>query len=451
MSSKVLTAICLLALLFCGAAAAQAFDPAEIHLFEALARQPNALARYLYLERKMPHLSASERIVAMQLFASAESELGLYSQAVYAFPIKLIPPANVDLPTTQDWQAIDAVNAIVKRAANRHIVMINEAHHDAQTRVLMLALLPRLRALGFNYFAAEALIDTDPGLQKRGYPIRSSGTEYLHEPIYGEIVREAIRLGFKIVPYDVSGSVPEQARETGQADNLYRKVFARDPHARLVVQAGYAHIDKAVGRLGNITPMAMLLQALSGYVPLSIDQTQFLETGLNPSDDYHRLVARFKPKVPVILVNRGDGHLWSASPKLYDANVILPPALSLKAFGNRQIINGRAYKNVTDPSHMSSNSFIELNVMERPSWLTLQGTRHAFHVSAAMCRRHLPCMIEAQYANESEDAVAADRYAFFDDDAITNLYLYPGRYRLRAMDVGGATLSERTITIDASP
>lgn len=440
--------LCLVALMVSNGTAAQSFDSTTIKLFKALHRQPNALARYSYLDKVMPHLSATDQVVALQLLSSAESELGLYNRAVLGFPLKVSAPTDITLPTTTDWRAADAVNVIAKLAADRRIVLINEAHHDAHTRLLTLELLPRLRAIGFNYFAAEALLDTDPELEKRGYAVKTSGTEYLHEPLYGEIIREAIRLGFTIVPYDIEGNVSTQARDIGQADNLYRKVFAKDPDARLFIQAGYAHIDKAKGRLGNVEPMAMRLQTLVGATPLSIDQTQFLETGLDRSDDYHQLIANFKPKTPAVLVNRANGKIWSARPKLYDVNVILPPAVSLRSFGDQDMLGGEAIKNVSDSSRLSLGALITLNPMLRPNWLTLGGTRRSVPISATLCRTRLPCVIEAQYANERNDAIAADRYTFMKSNAISELYLRPGQYRLRAWGINGKTLSEHSITID---
>jgi hypothetical protein len=448
MSNRAVALLCLVALLTSQVAFAQTFDPAEIKLFKALHRQPTDLARYSYLEKALPHISPRNRVVALQLLSSAESELGLYNQAVLSFPLKVTTPQDIVLPTAAGWRATDAVDAVAKLAADRHIVMINEAHHDAFTRVLTLELLPRLRALGFTYFAAEALVDSDPGLEHRGYPTRASGTEYLHEPIYGEIVREAIRLGFTIVPYDIEDNVPTQAREIGQAENLYRKVFAKDPQARLFVHAGYAHIDKAKGRLGNIQPMAVRLKSMTGFDPLSIDQTQFLEVFGDHSDDYHQLVDRFQPKTPTVLVNRTSGKVWSARPELYDVNVILPPSVNLKSFGNSITVNGETVKSTSDTSRLGFGSLTSIDSMVRPKWLVLGGTRIPTPISTILCKSRLPCLIEAQYADEPDQAIAADRYAFMKSDAVSELYLFPGRYRLRSTDTRGKTLNERLITVE---
>ena len=450
MSAKIFLIVLGLAVLLTPATVvSQSFDNAEIAMFYALNKQPNDLARYSYLTKVMPTLSASDQLVAEQMLATSENELGLYEQAVFSFPLKSALLADLSLPTTAEWQATDAVAVITKLAADHRIVMINEAHHDAHTRELTLALLPHLRALGFAYFAIEALSDHDPGLVQRGYPIKASGTEYLREPLYGEIVREAIRLGFTIVPYDDAESTTIDARETGQAENLYQKVFAKDPGARLFIHTGYAHIDKAAERLGKIEPMAMRLQALTGLNPLSIDQTQFLEVGLDHTDAYHQLIARFKPKTPVVLINRATGTAWSASPKLYDVNVILPPALSLGAFGEGDRYGSRTDGRsmaVSDPTRFSMIS-PTLKYMERPNWLTLDGQRIPFPINSDLCRTISPCVIEANYINEPDDATAADRYAFMEIHAASSLYLRPGHYRLRAVSKDGRTLSEQDIEI----
>ncbi|MEY2261042.1 MULTISPECIES: hypothetical protein [Rhodanobacter] len=272
--------LCLSSMLAPTAIATEAAQPVTHNFFNELRPLPNDLARYQYLHRLMPQLSVDDQMQARQFLAFADANLGLYRAAVSDFPFTNTAPADLIMPTPSHWRGINAVDAIVGLAANRRIVMVNEAHHDPHTRLLTLALLPRLRALGFTHFAAEALDEKDTGLTRRGYPLTVSGSEYMREPLYGEIVREAIRLGFVIVPYE-SFDKAQQVRETGQANNLYRRVFVADPAARLFVHAGYAHIDKAPGGLGDdVRPMAMELKRLSGFDPLSIDQIRF--RGVDP-------------------------------------------------------------------------------------------------------------------------------------------------------------------------
>ena len=411
-------------------------------MFHGLRQQPNDLARYVYLVKTVQSLPVADRPLAMQMFASVENELGLYNEALRDFPLKSHVAADTAIPKAEQWKAADAADVIAQQAANRRIVLINEAHHDAHTRQLTLALLPRLRALGFDYFAAEALLDKDASLMNRGYPTGASGSEYLHEPSYGEIVRTAIKLGFKVVSYDVD-SHTTQEREIRQARNLYRKVFAKNPDARLFVHAGYAHIDKAKGRLGSTVPMAMQLQQLTGTEPLSIDQTQFREQIPGESDAYAELVKNFPFKGPFVLVDRTAGKLWSAHPDRYDVNVLLPPAT-----GQRAVESGYTQPSAIVHDMIRNQPMLaHLVNTQRPEWLTLNDERLPYTISATLCRVTTPCVVDAHYVDEDEDAIAADRYAFMQGDTVSKLYLRPGRYRLRAWDIRGRTLSQQVITI----
>lgn len=444
--------LCASLLMSIGTALGQSYDPAAVRMFHALAAKPNLLARYEYLQKLGPHLPAADQNLAGQMSAFALAELGLYSRAVLTFPLKMRPVPGLVLPDPKEWQAEDALDVIAKAAANRRIVMINEVHHNAQTRALTLLALPRLRALGFTHLAIEALGD-DPELVRRGFPLRTSGTEYLQEPLYGEIVREAIRLGFVLVPYDDDRAGADvEAREAGQAQNLYDRVFARDPAARLVVAAGYAHIDKAVGRLGPDRPMAMTLARLTDSEPLSVDQAQFLEVEWGGDDDYHRLVRRFPTEVPEVLVDKASGRPWSAAPKLYDISVISPPSLTLKSLGAEEVADpalGR-YRNLSNGVQMAQQAFVAFNDMLRPKWLELGGQRRSYRIDTRLCREQVPCVVDAHYVNEPEAATPADIYAFLKSTSSTRLYLKPGRYRLRAWNDEGRTLSESVIDVPRS-
>lgn len=424
--------------------AGQTYDAAALRMFRELNKLPNPLARYLYLEKIGPGLSQANGLLAGQMSAFALSELGLYTQAVLAFPLKMKPVEGLVLPDASTWKGVDALDGITRLASDRKIVLINEVHHNAQTRVLTLELLPRLRALGFRYIALEALV-SDPGLAERGYPVRNSGTEYLLEPIYGEIVREAIRLGFVLVPYDSNvASDDGQAREVGQADNIYRQVFTKDPQARLIVAAGYAHVDKAMGRLGPVKPMAMILAKLTDSNPLSIDQAQFLEVDWS-DDDYHRLVKRFPSDAAEILVDKQTGQPWSADPKLYDVSVINPPTLSMKAFGNVSNVTPKpTWLEIGGIQHIDLKAS---NFMFRPTWLELGGVRHSYPINTRLCRDQVPCAVDAHYIEEPDSATPADIYAFFSEGGATRLYLKPGRYRLRAWNSEGKTLSQSNILV----
>jgi hypothetical protein len=426
---------------------AQSFDASALRLLQRIRDQPNDLARYVYLLQVTPTLRGTDQALALQFTSFAQCELGIYTQAVVGFPLAARLPEQFTLPTTDAWRSAPAVNAIVELARDRRLVLVSEAHHNAHTRRLTLALLPRLRALGFNYFAAEALLGTDTELARRGYPIERSGTEYLRDPLYGDIVRTALRLGFHVIAYDEGGA--GQPREDAQARNLYQAVFAHDPHARLFVHAGYAHIDKSSGRLGKIEPMAMQLQKLAGVEALAIDQTDIMESDWTADDAWHRLQKLVPSDQPQVLLKRDGDTPWSARPAAYDISVILPPALSMAAFGDLHAYGGEMGSKLTslETTIRSPLAAKTGNLMQRPLWLTLDGARRPLPISVTLCRGTVPCVVEARYAGEAGDAISADRYAFLTDHAASTLYLRPGDYRLRASDVRGRTLSAQNVTI----
>lgn len=420
---------CLLGLALAAIAGASVAQ-SRVTFFRAYTEQPDALARRQFLVTEMPRLPPNDQTFARQLLAGTDAELGRYRLALEDFPFdqREMPRALIPMPHTlptveridyhdfvnpqRAGDALPAAATIARAARDRRLVMINEAHHDPHTRELVLQLLPRLRALGFDHFAAEALIENGKTLAQRGYPITSSGTEYLHEPLYGEIVREALKLGYTLVPYDPTDATPD--RDLAQAENLYQRVFLHHPKARLFVLTGYAHIDKAPGELGPVTPMAMRLQALTGIEPLSIDQTTFREIRPEPPHSIYRwVVAAWQPHAPVVLQVQGEDQPWSSDPKRYDISVILPPA------------QGRG----------------------RPDWLTLDGARHPYPIGTDLCANVVPCVVAARYAGETADAIAADRYAFFSAPGRSRLYLRPGTYQLRANGVDGRTLGAWTISV----
>lgn len=230
--------------------------------------------------------------------------------------------------------------------------------------------------------------------------------------------------------------------------------------------------------------MAMALRRLTGIEPLSIDQTDIREDRpvneidaihraqadyassrslltarasgrqvlgapsnrrreYRSADLYYELESTYRPDKPVLLVNRQTHAWWTARPGFYDANVILP-------HGNDQPSNyGRAPINL----HLDGANRAVLPAAaegHRPRWLALGGARKPVPVESAPCDQTFPCLVEAHYVQEPDDAVAADRYLFLEKGKGNLLYLRPGAYRLRWVDVGGKVLSSRPLEVPAA-
>jgi hypothetical protein len=253
------------------------------------------------------------------------------------------------------------------------------------------------------------------------------------------MVRTALKLGFKVVAYESESDGTSDSREKEQAEHLAERVFKRDPKARLVVDAGYAHIQETGVYLGGKS-MAEYFTRLTGIDPLTVEQTM-----LTPHRDaaqnhpyYTAVVQALHPSVPIVFMatdqsdsgKPNSGKAWTLRDG-YDVSVLFPPV---------QVRRGR------------------------PTWLDLGGLRQPYFVSGDdSCKNTYPCLVEARYADEGSDAIPADRMLFDPKPELTadrsdhvrpgngaasgELYLRPGSYQLSTTDTDGRVLSRRTITV----
>lgn len=391
----------------------------------------NLLAQYLvmrgaYLRGK----GNAFHLIFGQYFSWYQTFIGDYPAAAASFSISQ-PPASGDRPSPLSddaYVARPAIEAIPELAKNVRAVFFNEAHNVVLTRSLTVPILARLRQEGFNYFAAETLYQTDiKKLRDRGYPIRASGF-YTREPVCAEMVRTALKLGFKVVAYEALSDATGDAREKEQAHNLYREVFAKDPKARLVVDAGYAHITES-GKYLRGSSMAEHLHEITGINPLTIEQTMLIPHPQSHDDHpyYTAVMEKLKPQQPTVFVDQ-KGRPWSLRPG-YDVSVFFPV------------------------QHLRRG---------RPPWLTLGGLRQLYTVDAGSCRQDFPCLAEARYIGEGADAIPADRLLLdpvrmnsesshrFNapkTDSTGDLYLRPGEYNLRFVDSDDRVISRQQITV----
>jgi hypothetical protein len=232
-------------------------------------------------------------------------------------------------------------------------------------------------------------------------------------------------------------------RDTVEAQTLYEKVFAKDPQAKLFVHAGYSHIDKTGGNLGNnIKPMAMQLKVLSGYDPLCVDQVQFRDVAVGGLDFgfYDKMALQFSPHQPIALRKLDSDTYWTSAPREHDISIILPPASP----GDLDYGIANQADAVRREIVLPHSPF---DLRERPSWLSLDGKRTTVSIDTTLCQDQVPCVVDAYYVDEPDSSTPADRYTFLKGHSHNVLYLYPGRYRLRAWNAAGATLGQENIDV----
>lgn len=384
--------------------------------------------RYAYAGDKDPAF----RVIFGQYLSWYQTFIGDYPDALQSFSIReTVQSDDAPSPTGMTgFHPVQALAYIPELAKNYRAIFLNEAHNVPVTRSLSVQLLKPLRDEGFNTFAVETLYQTDKNLQTRGYPTDASGF-YTEEPVHAEMVRTALKLGFKVVAYEADENHSGDAREAQQARNLWN-ILKDDPNARLVVDAGYAHIQKR-GRFLGGQSMAEHFVEISHLDPLTVEQTILIshDSGMSDHPYYTQVIESLQPKQPVVFVDK-DGKPWSLRPG-YDVSVFFPKT----------------------QMHLG-----------RPTWLSLGGLRQPYFVDGGLCQHQYPCLVEARYANEGNDAIPADRMALdpvplistpqehislnYNNTPSTELYLRPGRYRLTAVDENGRVLTSENISVNAA-
>ncbi len=178
----------------------------------------------------------------------------------------------------------EALERIIEQAKNHQIVMINENHFFPNQRILVYELLPKLKELGFNYLALEALGSGQDSLlnKENSYPTLSAGF-YTSEQNYGNLIRYAKELGFQFVAYDSLGG--KVNREIFQAETIYKKTIKKNSKAKVLVLAGIDHILEKPTETGKKW-MATIFKEKYGIDPLTISQTHLNKYRKDFKNDY---------------------------------------------------------------------------------------------------------------------------------------------------------------------
>jgi hypothetical protein len=375
-----------------------------------------------------------EAIIQFESYVGNYDEAYRYEDMLYAeFPStkNIIEQYKKDISDIKsspiaEYKMLDAVAAIDSIADSQQVIMINEEHRTPFHRALTLELLAKLYAKGFRYFAAETVDESDAELTKRGYPTQNTGF-YTADPVYADVIRAALKIGYKVVPYesvDKTCKAPENnaefcndQRERGQAQNLYDRILKNDPQAKIFVHVGRGHNSKApLSETFNF--MAYYFKQLSKIEPFTIDQLRFSERR-NPAMEQplYRLLTKenILQKPSVYQAPNGKFYNMGAG---YDM-LIFHPRLSYK--------NGRA-------------AFLEMKGIRKAEKPDLKKLK--LESSNQMFTGKEPVLIQAFVAGESADAVPFDQIILEPNQKIPVLMLSKGNFKIRAMNKYGKILGQ---------
>jgi len=343
---------------------------------------------YVKLRQQYLLLDKQQRRQAGQILSMIDAMFGRYNDASVHFQDSF--PGFVSALTCPPGGVAESAKSVLRKFASRSRVLIfNESHSEISTRAFLIEVLPLLKEAGYSKLALEAIYPSgiNPGaseaIMSRGFPVDSSKEGfYLREPVYGELVRTALQLGFKLVEYESEATAREE-REKDQASTLARALLG-SPNEKMVVLAGYSHAWKSGGWMAE----RLNRKLVSGVV--SVDQV----SGLAGCVGGH---SKFSKPVAITIY----GHVWSSRS---DVDVTL-----LK-------------NNDNDRS-------------DRKSWLRLGGIRKQVVLQDRLCQSRRPCLLEAVLDTEASDAVPVDRIVLMRIVERPVLFLSPGAYHLHVRSV----------------
>ena len=320
------------------------------------------------------------------------------------------PLSREDSVYLKDFRAGPAREAILEQAGSERVLIINEAHHNSRHRVFTASLLKGLYQRGYRFLGLEALADTLVMLRK--FPVLSSGY-YTQEPQMGNLIFEAIQMGFTVFGYEADGDVNGKEREIGQAQNIAR-MMQQHPEGKFLIHCGYDHvIEGTPGSQDWEKAMAGRLKEMTGVDPFTMDQVACTERA-NPAW-MNPWLALVNPVEELVML-RADGKWFNGSAR------------------NDQT-DGRILHPVTK----------ELN--GRPDWLRMHGKRKDFLFPAGEIPTY-PVLLLAYRKGESEnEGVPADVIERFDAKDEKPLVLAPGLYTLVLKDRSYKVLAAKEIQV----
>lgn len=332
-------------------------------------------------------------------------------------------PPDPPLPDLSEADSADALDAIVAAAADRRIVILNEAHNISGHRGFAARVMRALRPLGFDTFAAETFAYGPDGIQsyRPGAPFHRTLGYYTADPVFAELVREAATLGYVLADYeqrpdqrspaDASAEERMAAREAAQAANLIENVLKPRPGARVLVLCGYNHALEKAG-WGGLW-FAGRLKAATGIDPLTIDQASHWP-GTRPETDAAQtaaVLARFAPAAPLVVTRAGE------------------------------VLADRHYAGKTDLSVFHPRL---PPVAGRPGWLAADPTRKPVEVRPPPFDG--PTLLQALHLEEGF-AIPADHLLLRAGQDRATLLLRPGPYFLRLETMRGIEPAFGVVTV----
>lgn len=297
----------------------------------------------------------------------------------------------------------NAKNLIIQKSVFYNFILINEAHYSGQHRAFSASLLQGLWNNGYRYLAVEALGYDDKDINQRNFPIYESGY-YIKEVGYGNFIREAKKIGFQLISYETKKEIHGTERDLDQAHNIYNETIKIDPKAKVLVHAGYSHINEEGD--SNYLPLGYHLKKLLKEDILTVDQ-QTMSQQANSEDNsylYIYINNKFDLDYPIVPLD----------------NNLLP------------IVDFVHHRGVDIQVYHPIHTFID----KRPMWML----ENNYIISLpSIFRNYKNCLLEIRNKDEPFNSVPIDSFVFSDNKK--SIIVTIGNYYINIVDENGVLIA----------
>jgi len=230
---------------------------------------------------------------------------------------------EADTSNLSGYTAVGARQYILNEVGKYRALMIDGAHHVPQHRFFVKSLLQELYSKGFRYLCIDDL-KYDPiwflKSQDLRVPYLANEGYYTREPYFGELIREAARIGYTVRGYTPEEYCSAAERDSLMANNIYRIMGGDNPRAKVLVLSGLEQMEKSA-------PASLYnnLQKHYGLNALTVSQTEFYEhsSSYYESPYYIAFTRHFQINTPSVLLD-STGALYRLGNDLADISIYSP-------------------------------------------------------------------------------------------------------------------------------
>jgi hypothetical protein len=285
--------------------------------------------KFNYIEPLIKAIENNQRGNNNELLATYYSFIGDYKNALEFKPKQIRKQENfLDTGYISNFNIMPATDVVKLIPDTCRVVMINEDHINPYSRIFMAKLLKPLFDKGFTCFASETLV---PNYNDKSYTELKQGTGfYLSEPNYGNLLRLAFDIGYKIYSYEKDllfdtkyGIKESEFRDFIQAKNI-KKILESNPKAKIIVFAGHGHILKKNSNGTKL--MAQFFSELTNINPFCVEQTGMTEASdIKYENVYYSFIEdKFKFDESIILKSKDSLFVVPRLKGIVDVQVFHP-------------------------------------------------------------------------------------------------------------------------------